>query len=226
MNSPHHSAENWPPPLDLSVDSKRFGNHYGGWNVLSEYINEHSLIYSAGVGEDASFDLELIDEKNCTIHAFDPTPRAIDWVKKNISSDHFKMHAFGLGASNRIATFSAPENPEYVSQTILKDVFKNTKKIDVQLHRLKTIMDKLGHSHIDILKMDIEGAEYEVIKDLADTDIRPKQILVEFHHRFDPLSVEDSVEAVATLRSIDYKTFWRSKSGYEIGLVHQPQEEA
>ena len=35
------------------------------------------------------------------------------------------------------------------------------------------------------MKMDIEGAEYDVINNLIETSVRPKQILVEFHHRFE-----------------------------------------
>jgi len=38
--------------------------------------------------------------------------------------------------------------------------------------------------------MDIEGAEYEVIDDLIASGIRPKQILVEFHHRFKNVGVK------------------------------------
>jgi hypothetical protein len=49
--------------------------------------------------------------------------------------------------------------------------------------RLKTAMQRLGHSRIDILKMDIEGAEYSVLEDIAREKIPVGQILVEFHHR-------------------------------------------
>jgi len=37
-------------------------------------------------------------------------------------------------------------------------------------------MAKLGHSSLDILKMDIEGAEYDVIKEILSSGIRPRQV--------------------------------------------------
>lgn len=43
-------------------------------------------------------------------------------------------------------------------------------------------MKELSHSVIDILKIDIEGSEYDVIEDLINSKIRPKELLNEFHH--------------------------------------------
>ena len=34
------------------------------------------------------------------------------------------------------------------------------------------------------MKMDIDGAWYEVLDDLPASPIKPTQLLVEFHHRF------------------------------------------
>ncbi|GIS18490.1 MAG: hypothetical protein CM15mP120_04060 [Pseudomonadota bacterium] len=43
-------------------------------------------------------------------------------------------------------------------------------------------MRDLGHDHLDVLKMDIEGAEYAVLDDMLQSNILPDQLLVEFHH--------------------------------------------
>ena len=42
-------------------------------------------------------------------------------------------------------------------------------------------MKSNGHSHLDLLKIDIEGAEYEVLNYLINKSISVTQILVEFH---------------------------------------------
>ena len=39
------------------------GTEYGGWLVDLDLIPERSTIVSAGIGEDISFDLELIRQK-------------------------------------------------------------------------------------------------------------------------------------------------------------------
>jgi hypothetical protein len=63
---------------------------------------------------------------------------------------------------------------------------------------------------LQLLKLDIEGAEIEVISDLLDKGVRPKQILVEF----DELNVPSpkSFERIdfinAKLESHDYVCVW------------------
>jgi hypothetical protein len=60
------------PPADLT----RIGTAYGGWSIPAGAISRDSVCYLAGLGEDASFDLSLIESFGCTVHAFDPVPEA------------------------------------------------------------------------------------------------------------------------------------------------------
>lgn len=215
----------WSPNLDLTIESKRLGSKYGGWNILSQKLNNDSIIYSFGIGEDASFDTSMIEHFGCKIHAFDPTPRSIKWVTENIKNKNFIFHEYGLGGCDRIAVFSAPDNPNHVSQTIISSEFESTPKIEVQLKSLITISEELGHEQIDLLKMDIEGAEYEVIDSLKDLPKLPKQLLVEFHHHFKAISIERTQSALKTLSELGYGVFWHSRTGNEIGLVLQFETE-
>ena len=45
-----------------------------------------------------------------------------------------------------------------------------------------------GHDSIDLLKIDIEGFEYEVLEDCLEDRIPIKQICVEFHDFFPEIS--------------------------------------
>ena len=48
--------------------------------------------------------------------------------------------------------------------------------------RLMTIATMLGHTHINLLKMDIEGAEYTSSSDRLSSGLQIEQLLVEFHY--------------------------------------------
>ena len=80
----------------------------------------------------------------------------------------------------------------------------------------------LGHHEIDILKMDIEGAEYEVIDDLLDEPIdRIQQILIEFHHWIYPsISLKATSNAISKLENEGYKLYNISKKGVEFSFIH------
>ena len=57
---------------------EKLGTKYGGWYVPEEMeLNEDSIIYSAGVGEDISFDLLLNNKYKSHIYLIDPTERAL-----------------------------------------------------------------------------------------------------------------------------------------------------
>ena len=80
-------------------------------------------------------------------------------------------------------------------------------------------MRQLGHDQIDILKMDIEGAEYDVINDISMSDTRPKQILVEFHHRFPGVGIDRTKQAISRLKSMGYGLFSISATHEEFCFI-------
>ncbi|MEY4906451.1 MAG: hypothetical protein RL260_169 [Pseudomonadota bacterium] len=209
---------------DLLCEKVRFGLEYGGWDIVAAGIDSRSVVYSFGVGEDASFDIALIDQYGLTIHAFDPTPKSIEWVKQQGFSDQFVMHGYGVAATDGVVFFNPPENPDHVSHTMLDKPSTAANAISVPVKRLDTIMRELGHGHIDILKMDIEGAEYDVIQDILQSGIRPGQILIEFHHRFPGVGVGKTRTAIDQLRSMGYQLFSVSDTNEEYSFIRHPPQ--
>jgi FkbM family methyltransferase len=207
--------------VQITCSTERYGSDYGGWIVCPYYIDSNSVIYSFGVGEDASFDIALIEKFGAVVFAFDPTPKSINWVKEQNFSDKFKMHLYGIASSDGEILFYPPSNPEHVSHTILPDLSSKDKAITVPVFRLSTIMKKLGHEQIDVLKMDVEGAEYDVIRDIIESNISIKQILVEFHHRTRNVDLSKTREAIHQLNRAGYSVFAVSDRGDEYSFINR-----
>jgi FkbM family methyltransferase len=203
----------------------RFGSEYGGWDVVPANLDAHSIVYSFGVGEDASFDIALIEKFNLTVHAFDPTPQSIEWVKGQQFVERFVLHEYGISTYDGEASFNPPENPDHVSHTLLDRPETKSKAISLPVKKLSTIMKELGHDHIDILKMDIEGAEYNVIADIDQSGIRPRQILVELHHRFRGVGGKKSMDVIDRLKSMGYTLFSVSATVQEFGFIRNSQQQ-
>lgn len=208
---------------DLKCNTVRIGSAYGGWNVVPESIRPDSVVYSFGVGEDASFDIGMIDKFGVKIHAFDPTPKSIEWVKRQGFPAGFLMHEYGIASFDGNVRFNPPENADQVSHTLLDKPSTEARAIVVPVKRLTTIMKELGHNKIDILKMDIEGAEYDVVDDLLKSEIRPQQLLVEFHHRFPNVGAEKSKDAIRKLKSSGYRLVSVSSTNEEFGFIYSPR---
>lgn len=79
-------------------------------------------------------------------------------------------------------------------------------------------MSSLGHDHIDLLKMDIEGFEYDVFDQMLELGISPRCILVEFHHKQFG-TPEKTRLSVSKIKNAGYQNFWISDLGAEYGFL-------
>lgn len=92
----------------------------------------------------------------------------------------FKNFEIGNCDKNSRVKFFSPKNPEHISCSI--ENIQNTKDFFItECKDLSTIMEDLNHKKIDILKMDIEGAEYNVLEDISSKNTNIKIFLIEFH---------------------------------------------
>ncbi len=215
-----------PPPIakaDAKIRCERFGSDYGGWVTATDGLDAGSVVYSAGLGEDASFDIALINRFGLTIHAFDPTPKSIAWAKQQHFPPNFHLREYGLAGFDGEAVFYPPENPDYVSCTMEPLAGAENRAMRVPMRRLASAAEEIGTSEIAILKMDIEGAEYAVIDDLLRTACRPGQILLEFHHGHYGLTEEMTKRSIDLLRDAGYRLFFVSPSQHEFSLVYDPE---
>jgi hypothetical protein len=80
------------------------------------------------------------------------------------------------------------------------------------------MMERFNHRHVDLVKMDIEGFEYEVIEEMILSHTKPQCLLVEFHHLIYGIGVERTYETVQRLVSEGYRIFWISPLGREYGF--------
>lgn len=195
------------------------GNSGASFTVDPKNLNEKSVIYSIGTGTDISFDLALIEKYYSTIYAFDPTPKSVDWIRQQKIPKQFIFEDIGVADYDGRADFFPPENPDYVSHTLITGVRKNADSVSVKVERLSTIMKRHNHEKIDLLKMDIEGAEYGVIDNLIKDKLNIKQIVVEFHHRFKGFKIFETRHAVLKLKNAGYELFAVSPSGEEFSFV-------
>ncbi len=179
------------------VTMTRLGTDYGGWWVPLSQIEADSVVYSVGIGEDASFDVELALLTGCTVQAFDPTPRALSYLQE-LSNPAIVTHPFGIWDENGTIPLYLPENDAHVSLSVV-DRFDTGRSFDLPVRTLRTAMAECGHDRIDLLKMDIEGAEKEVLDQLLESEIRPAILAVEFERIESPRRTLDRIHRLQTL---------------------------
>jgi FkbM family methyltransferase len=200
----------WRPPKVNYKPMVTLGTEYGSWTIPGDFLKEDSVVYLAGAGEDISFDVEVAEKYGCPVHIFDPTPRAkkhfetvVDGIRQdkkikvnNQDSyvyqiqkeklDKLIYHDLGLWDKKEELKFYTPKNQEHVSHSAL-NLQKTEDYFLAKVDRLSQIMKTLGHDHIDLLKIDIEGAEYKVLESIIEDKLKVKVLSVEYDEVYNAL---------------------------------------
>ncbi len=196
-----------------------YGNELCGWSVNTENLNKDSIVYSVGVGKDITFDLELYNRFQCKIYLFDPTPEVKDWIKDQNLPENAVFLDYGIYDKNSSIEFFPPKNVNYISHSIIQsNDFDVSQGFNVTVKTLKDVIESFDHERIDLLKLDIEGAEYVILKTIITDQIPIKQIIVEFHHRFSAFSYSDTRQAIRLLTQEGYELISISDNGNQIAF--------
>lgn len=181
------------------------GNRAAGchWVFCPDGLDARSVVYSGGVGRDVTFEHALVQRFGCDVVLFDPSPTGLETMALAENKiPQFKHHAVALAGHCGVLKFAPPQNAGEGSW------FKQTGggTIEVESVDLKTLMERNGHERIDLLKIDIEGAEYEVLDDLLKRRLRVRQVLVEFHHQSLPgIRRGQTVRAILKMVAAGYR---------------------
>jgi len=116
--------------------------------------NYPCVFYSFGVKGNSEFEAEVLLTTTCSVHAYD---MSVQQIGKPLKSSNPRVHFHKMGISG-----TNSEN----------------------MKTLKTLMGRNGHTFIDILKIDVEGSEYEsfdrIFEDYPD-QLPFGQLMIELH---------------------------------------------
>ncbi|MHB8059233.1 MAG: FkbM family methyltransferase [Gaiellaceae bacterium] len=203
----------------VSVPTKRLGAEFADYSVCPQLIAPGSIVYSLGIGYDVSFDLSMIEDFGASVYAFDPTPRSIDWIATQQLPEKFRFFPYGIASFDGTARFYPPDDPEHVSHSVVEKKATASRAIEVPVRRLASIMSELGHDRVDVIKMDIEGAEYDVVEDIIASKIDFGQLVLEVHHRFEGFGPAATRAMIERLNGHGYSIFSVSRNGEIYGFA-------
>ncbi|KAG0282594.1 hypothetical protein BGZ96_000320 [Linnemannia gamsii] len=182
------------PSFNCPYEIERVGrfNDGGKWmcgmTLLESMTKEDGcVIYSLGVFDDSSWEKEMIDRTKCQVYAFDASVNGIAGDAAGNPNIHFSKYFIG-----------------------------GEDKVDEDGHTwktLKTIMQENGHTWIDVLKIDIEGNEFDALNAMMDQfDVLPfSQLQLEIHAHDNMVDVEKFNKFLTfweRLESKNLRPFW------------------
>lgn len=172
--------------IDKKVSLTKCGQA-ASYMIYSPQIKKDSIIYSFGIGFDYSFEIELVEKYGVNVYAFDPSPEVVEKMSGDMH-EKLRYYPYGIADKDEKKTFFKPRYNDNYSE-IFSYWTSETEKIEFEVYRLNSLMKKFGHTHLDLLKMDVEGTEFSVLQDIV-TQLDIDQVCLETHARIFPNSAE------------------------------------
>jgi FkbM family methyltransferase len=205
---------------DVRVPHVFLGSEYGGWTVATRLLPPEPLIFSVGLGCDISFDLAAIRQLHAKVYGFDPTPKSRRFIESQVLPPTFHYVPVGLAGYDGKMTLHLPraDHDSYTNELIGGAAADS---VECPVARFGSLAQELEITSLDILKMDIEGGEYESIPDILKTPIPVSQLLVELHYDQSATQLARGESLVQLIRQNGYRLFARSTVGKELSFIHE-----
>jgi len=157
---------------------RRWKQDKGDQTMRLDYnLNKNSIVFDIGgyVGDWAS---DIFTKYACNIHIFEPIPDFYNKTKERFpNNEKIIINRVGLGDQNKTIKMSN----NYDSSSIFKKNLRN--KIDVRIINIIDYIQNKKINKIDLMKINIEGGEYDILKHLIETGYikNVNNIQVQFH---------------------------------------------
>lgn len=154
------------------------GHMVGEPEMLIDFgLDETSTVFDVGAF-DGSWSKALWEKARPTIYAFEPAPNPFRRATEALAdADRIHVLEYGLGARDETLSLglSAAGSSLFAEGTI--------GSTPVEVRDVVGVLEELGLERLDVIKLNIEGAEYDLLDRLAATGWldRIDTVLVQFH---------------------------------------------
>ena len=116
------------------------------------------------------------------VFSIEPNPLAFNRLKKNITANNIKnVTALNFGISSSGGSAKLHWGHSTLGGSINKQKDKTDNSVDIELTTLDEIIEKYDIKSVDLLKVDVEGSEYDALTAAEKTLGITKRIILEYH---------------------------------------------
>ncbi|MCK9380426.1 MAG: FkbM family methyltransferase [Sulfuritalea sp.] len=196
---------------------QRLGTRYGGWWVDTRLVGPQPLLIDCGLGEDISFPAAFLQRfAGAHVIGVDPNPRSLAYCRAHCPPGmEILANAFWTSAGENLTFYlpraqeQLPKGADGVSGSLdaSHEYVEGGERIETRTVDLDALLARAGRKECDILKLDIEGAEYALLEALVASGRihAARQVLVEFHHGVTRHTLDDTRRIVAALTAAGFR---------------------
>lgn len=167
----------FPTEQDIAIRKWRADN--GDYKLIPVHdLDENSLVFDIG-GFHGDFAAEIYARYSCSVMIFEPVPNFAKIISERFDKNSkVQIFQLALGGKNSVEQMSINS----VSSSVLRKVSKNS--ITINIVNIVDWLDTHSIDRIDLMKINIEGAEYELLDKLLNSPYIDKinELLIQFHN--------------------------------------------
>jgi FkbM family methyltransferase len=153
------------------------------------------------------------------IIAFEPNPKLVKTFKGYFKESMIELHQKAVSNKNGYATFY--ENLDPGMSTIFDDINNVSQgdSYEVEVINFNDFIISNNIEKIDYLKVDCEGAEYDIFGSMSDDYLKNNimKVAIEFHHKLSDIKVQD---LIGRLKRNDFNIELVYEENSNIGLIY------
>ncbi len=177
------------------------GTPYGGWTLPVDLIGTGWTCYCVGAGGDIAFDVVLAQRFGARVRTVDAV---VDFVREAEAQAAgvagITCHHAAIATADGPIRMQRSHDPQSRSVSAAH-LYETERYVELPGRTLSSLARSLGDERIDLLKLDIEGAEYEVLPTLDLAALGVKVFSTQLHHVG---SVGRARALIAGLQARDY----------------------
>jgi FkbM family methyltransferase len=178
-----------PPTVEL-------GTQYGGWRIPDGAIGAGDICYCVGAGGDVSFDLELIRRYGALVRAVDPAQAYADGALREAAGDQrFSFRVAALATRDGPIRMQ-PHHERSSGSLSAAGLYDTDEWSEVPGLTLSSLMHEFGDDHVDLLKIDLEGLEYDLVPTLDLVALGVRVFALQLHHVASVRQATDLIEII------------------------------
>lgn len=176
---------------------------------LSYHLKSDSIVYDIG-GYYGEFASDIYNKFGCYVYVFEPIEEFYNIICEKFKyNDKVKVFNFGLGPITCSQTISLLDN----SSSLFSE---KGDKIEIKIKSISEFINENNHQNIELAKFNIEGAEYDLLENLIETDQINKisSLQIQFHD----FVVENAYERMIKIQNslnISHRLSWQYEFVWE-----------
>ncbi|MHB1469179.1 MAG: FkbM family methyltransferase [Solirubrobacteraceae bacterium] len=169
-------------PVSGRGDPVSLGTPYGGWIVPASLIERGWMCYCVGAGADISFDMELIERFDVRVQSVEPDETYVAAALQTAGAEpRFAAFRAAIALEDGPLAMQRTHVPGSLSLSAAR-LYDTRSMVELPGRTLASLTRELGHPRIDLLKIDIEGAEYDVLPQIDLDALGVKVLATQLHH--------------------------------------------